>query len=139
MIPRQSEEQLMHKRSRLLLWSGLLVALAGAGFAGVVWLTMPAPSRINDATVASIRPGMTGADVERLLGGPPGDYTTRDVYWAMESSRLVPPGTPLSWIGDEGEATVYFDEEGGVTGAFFDYAFSPPKPFLDRLRSWLCL
>jgi hypothetical protein len=82
---------------------------------------------------------MTEADVERLLGGPPGDYTTRKVVWVIEDSRLVPPGTPVRWLGDEGEAVVYYDKEGRVTGAFFDYAVTRPIPFLDRLRHWLGL
>ncbi len=129
----------MWKQKRVLSFAGLLVVLAGVGALSVRWLTVPVTSHISEATVARIQPGMTKAEVERLLGGPPGDYTTRSMVWALEISRLVPPGTPASWLSDEGEATVYFDEEGLVTGAYFDHAFDGPESLLDRLRRWLGL
>jgi len=33
------------------------------------------PSRISVGTLDKIRPGMARAEVEELLGGPPGDYS----------------------------------------------------------------
>jgi hypothetical protein len=128
----------MPRRKRVLLWAGLLVLLAGVGMAGVLWVT-PAPSRISHATVERIQPGMAKSEVERLLGGPPGDYTTRPLVSLMDSTRLVPPVTPVRWLGDQGEVAVYFDQEERVSDVVFHPCSEPRETFLARFRRWLGL
>jgi hypothetical protein len=62
---------------------------------------------------------MSRADVEAILG-PPGDYTTGPT--ALRSTPLTltpPPGSPEFWMGDEGDATVWFDAADRVAGSHF--------------------
>jgi hypothetical protein len=63
----------MRKRKRMLVVVALVAAVTLAGFVG--WLAF-APSRhpINLAGFEQIREGMPQAEVEDLLGGPPGNY-----------------------------------------------------------------
>jgi hypothetical protein len=59
------------RRRRLWLVLGLVLTLAG-GAAG--WWLLHSPPRITEATYEQIRDGMALAEVEAILGGPPGNY-----------------------------------------------------------------
>jgi hypothetical protein len=82
----------MSRRTRrlLLLW------LTAATVAGLVtaWLLWPRPA-ITRENAAKIQVGMTSAEVEAILGGPP-----RNEFfdWAREDTEPPKPGT---WIRDE--------------------------------------
>jgi hypothetical protein len=91
---------------RLLAVAGVLVSLGAA-------LTLALPHRcpVTEAALGRVKEGMTRAETEEILGGPPGDY------------RGVPEGSnafslsyhsPEVWFGDEGTALVRFDA--GVVG-----------------------
>jgi hypothetical protein len=72
-------------------------------------LAMPWRCPVNRAAYDRIEVGMTPAQVQAILGGPPGDYRTRLVMTNLKSGG----GLPWSvWQGDEGEVWVSF--EGGV-------------------------
>jgi hypothetical protein len=87
------------------------LVLAGALFA----LVMPRHCPVNRAACGRIKEGMTRAEVEKILGGPPGDYRTRPesnnlLLFPPASGGLVPlPGARKSWAGDEVVVHVYFD------------------------------
>jgi hypothetical protein len=85
----------MRRRKLLVVLAGLAVVAAGVV---VLW---PRPDRITRENCDRIRPGMTRAEVEAILG-PPDDYRTglgESDFGDDSASRWVgdPPGFPLSW------------------------------------------
>src|SRR5437016_1643695 len=58
-----------------------------------------------------IKPGMTQAEVEAILGGPPGDFRTHDTFrMCVDLSRWRDDGRQVEreedWVGDQGEVLV---------------------------------
>jgi hypothetical protein len=91
---------------RLLAVAAVLVSLSCA-----FTLLMPRRCSVTEATLGRVKKGMTKAEAEAILGGPPEDYRTRPMepYFGTYGDR------PWEfWRGDEGDAWVYF--EGGVVG-----------------------
>ena len=92
----------------------------------------PPPQKVTEANSERIKPGMTRAEVEAILGGPPGDYRTRPTQtvdiWMAEGE---------AWFGDEGDCIVAFDRGVAVAPAFFyphePVRLSPLSRFLWRL------
>jgi hypothetical protein len=88
--------------------------------------------RIRYENLDKIAAGMSMAEVERILGCPPGNYASgplqqklvaadgESVYISLDFSRSEFPamrgGTIFVWLGDRGEIGVEFDEEGTVIG-----------------------
>jgi hypothetical protein len=70
--------------------------------------------------IEQVEYGMTLAEVEKLLGGPAGDYRTvplsdLDVVSEFRSGPARYDYLPSKrWLRDEGDVTVYFDEEDRV-------------------------
>jgi hypothetical protein len=94
---------------------------------------------MNAATCGAIRPGMREDDVERIIGVPAGDYTSRLVV-PWEGSLRMPVGSVLkTWAGDEGTILVCFDADGAVVFARFDEPVPIQESLLDRMRRWLRL
>ncbi len=73
------------------------------------------PSRVTRANYGLIVQGMSRAEVDNVLGGPPGVHSTRPV-WTPRSIMLdrPPGGTRFQWIGDEADVCVSFDSTGHV-------------------------
>jgi hypothetical protein len=68
----------MQKRKRLgVLAAGVMVLVCVAAF--VFW---PRPLRVTAENYNRIKAGMTRAEVEATLGGPPGDYATEATAFA---------------------------------------------------------
>ncbi len=88
-----------------------------------------------------IQLGMSRAEVEAVLGGPPGDFATEDVSYGVTDSDLAifTAGPYEYWAGDDGDVWVAFDEQGAVRRRAFGDAVSTPKtpPWLPYLRAWL--
>jgi hypothetical protein len=88
-----------------------------------------------------IKLGMSRAEVEAVLGGPPGDFTTEDVSYKVPDSDLAifTVGPYEFWAGNDGDIWVAFDEQGDVRRRDFGGAVSTPKtpPWLPYLRAWL--
>jgi hypothetical protein len=94
---------------------------------------------------------MSLAEVEKILGGPPGNYETGDVelegtacfsgFFNMHTSMEVLLGKRHFlhewWKGDEGLAWVCFDNEGRVLTKEFTPGRRVPEPPWDRLRRWV--
>jgi hypothetical protein len=72
----------MRTRKRILV-PVLVAVLLTAG--GVVWAfrqsVAPPPHRINPDSFEQIRGGMTPAEVEAIIGVPPGDYSGTDGFF----------------------------------------------------------
>jgi hypothetical protein len=97
----------------------LLVGLLAGGLvlAGIlVSLAMPRHCPVNPAAYERIEKGMTKAEVEAILGGPPGDYRTRpgrETYLPLPILSPEEEVWPVErWQGDEGAVHIYFDSYG---------------------------
>ena len=117
-----------------------------AGFRGVaalavlgLWLSRPTSSLLA-ANFSRLKPGLTRAEVERLLGGPPGDYGryAGGVIDYGDGSVLqvfAAPGAgdakPDTWTDDANHFYVFFDSRGEVV------AGSRQTRFLRSPKGWL--
>jgi HAMP domain-containing protein len=112
-------------RKRVLLTLALLAAVLLGGYL-VLWVTAPR-QRINAATTAQVRAGMTEREVEHLLGGPAGDYRTGAVTLDRGAGGAVPTlmdnGRFLDrhqwWHGDDGSLWVGFGGDGRLVNCAF--------------------
>jgi len=101
----------------------------------------------------SVAIGMKQDEVERILGGPPGDYRTGDVELDLShgtpnfDNAMFAPEVLLHevrvrhewWEGDEGTAWVCFDEQGRVMTKEFTVGQRVSSSFLDRVCRFLGL
>lgn len=107
----------MRKR---LPWLAVAVVVAGAaGY--LAWshsrpaAFTPTPSGVTRANFERIEVGMTEAEVERILGGPPGVYTNRPDIQAQSGISFR-----RFWYGDEGNIVI-------EVGRDFDEPQSSPR------------
>jgi hypothetical protein len=117
------------------MWSGLFGLLLIALLAAALLLA-PTPRRASAITRENfdrIQVGMTKADVEAILGGPPGKYTDRPdpVDYHGISFRHW-------WIGDEAVITIEM-WGGDADRRVYNKTFTPypAGSFADRCRSIL--
>jgi hypothetical protein len=120
---------------RKLRW--VLAGLALGLVAFALWpVRPPAPDRITQENFDRIQEGMTCAEVEALLGGPPGDYRSVETESIGrfigpedidpgECARCDPedPCSRVAWIGNDGIIRVQFssgvvtlEDWGGLIG-----------------------
>ncbi len=129
------------RRRRLLVLAGVVLAVA---------LIVPAAREvyayrqnlvrgrlIDRKHFEQIKKGMRCREVWAILGGPPGDFSTREVwYLGIDSPRGH--GRYEEWTGDDGQILVVYDPQGMVWRKFLDKPVPlPPPPFSDRVRAWL--
>jgi hypothetical protein len=91
-----------------------------------------------------IRMGMSQAEVEKLLGGPPGDYGHNVGGWTVMTLEGVggPPGSvERRWNDDSNFFEVFFDADGRVILFHKRAGFtrSPPEGVFAGLRRKLGL
>jgi hypothetical protein len=132
-------------RKRLLGSAGVILAAAFVAVWAVKYLERKerlaklARSRLIDREhYDRIKLGMSRAEVEAVLGGPPGDFTTEDVtYKAPDGDLAIFNGPHEYWAGNDGDIWVAFDEQGDVQRRAFGDAVSTPKtpPWLPYLRA----
>jgi hypothetical protein len=72
------ERVAMQKRKRL----GVLIAGTVALVCVAAFMLWPRPMRVTAENYNRIKAGMTRAEVETILGGPPGDYATEATAFA---------------------------------------------------------
>ena len=130
------------KRKHLLALAG--IGLAVALVAGIALDLQTHRRRLARSLLIDrdhygrIREGMSRAEVEAVLGGPQGYYSTDPVFSCVHGQ---PP--PLrggdrweTWIGDDGEINVVFDEQDAVR--WRDFAPPTHPSSLDgRVLDWL--
>jgi outer membrane protein assembly factor BamE (lipoprotein component of BamABCDE complex) len=117
--------------SRRHFLCGLALASAVlACFAG--WLVRG--QRVSLARLGQVKIGMSREEVIRTIGVPPGDYSNGQRKGAGGSPCLEDRAYQ-SWLYNNAELVVYFDDAGKV-----DHCFVLPKPTLtERIRRWLGL
>jgi hypothetical protein len=119
------------------LGGGVLLAAGLVAYCLLVASSRP-PVHADRAAHDRIRVGMTGAEVEALLGGPPGDYTTGPCM--VTAMGLWAEGaTYRDWVSDEGSITVAFDPDGRVVGKVFNQVSRMDRGWgpLEQLRRLL--
>lgn len=136
-------------RRRLLLALFAVVMLLVLG----VWLHWTKPfSAITRENAAKIKDGMTLAEVEAILGGPPRDETTGPVI-REEPPEFAPPDARgrsfritivnlrqhLEWHSDQVRIWVHFDSHGRVTDFTHFPTHRAEESPLALLRRWLHL
>jgi hypothetical protein len=130
-----------------MLWRLLL------GMGALALLGMPArplallqPARHDSVTLDNyrcIQVGMTRAQVEAILGGPPGNYCRPGQPLRGLKPRALADPEIRQWIGSSLIVSVIFDGKGRVSGKMFAgggpcLPMAEPDPsLLDRLRRLL--
>ncbi len=96
-------------------WLWVLVFAAACGAALLIFVSMTLlRARFHPENIARLQVGMTQAEVEELLGGPPGDYGVWRTFgthtMSMDVSTIVPAGSREAvWCDDDHFIRVYFD------------------------------
>jgi hypothetical protein len=133
-------------------WLLLVLGLAGLAVlaAAMVASMTSREDRITRQSYNGIRAGMTEHEVEKLLGGPAGDYTNGWYAPPMiiggcglcddELYRNVDVRVQLEWTGSKGEVWIGFDERGRVMQKYFWPVVRVDRshePLIVTLRRWL--
>jgi hypothetical protein len=105
----------------LLLLSGVLACFAG-------WLV--SRPRSMQARFEQVKEGMSREEVIRIVGGPPGDYST-------ERNRLIEFDAFQCWSCDTGVLLVGFDANN--TATMVSVSDNGGPTFTQRIRRWLGL
>ncbi len=102
------------------------------------WGLTPCPVDLRPEISEKLKLGMTEKDVEAVLGGPAGNYTTRpDVFYVHLSSGVVSRAveqhdylTKRQWYTDKYGILVYFDPDGKAVliDCMSGHPLSPPPP-----------
>jgi hypothetical protein len=103
---------------------GLLIGILFVASAVLLFILFSTQSAgINRTRFESLAIGMSKIQVQSILGGPPGDYTSGKVFvFAYESTRLPPEIVYDEWYGDEGRICVWFDLHGKASHMCFTEA-----------------
>jgi hypothetical protein len=132
-------------RKRLLILAGVALAaaviVAGALEFHAYRQKLARGRLIDQEHCDRIKDGMSRAEVEDILGGPPGDFTTEAVVYFLPLRRFGCDGVWVaSWNGNSGRVLVQFDGQGAVRQREFQgvsYRPAPPPSLVARLRAWL--
>src|SRR5690242_10054211 len=90
--------------------AGALLGLLTVAAAAVLWWAMATPYPCM-ATFEQVQVGMTQAEVEATVGGPPGDYISGGIRSWSAGRFLKPRGEPR-WHADDADLHVRFDDDG---------------------------
>jgi len=116
------------KRRRVFIGMVVLGAILAAALA----LSRPTPL---EERVGRIRAGMSGAEVDAVLGAPPGDHT-RYVTYVRHGGIRRADSPIMEWDYDEGCVDVRFGPDGRVEDVTY-YPNSDPPSVWDRVRHHL--
>jgi hypothetical protein len=121
-------------RRRLFIVVGLLACMLVAG--GIATWLLRSDTAITRENAEKIRPGMTLAEVEAILGGPPRDEcigSQRSCTWIGD----IRGNHPAVWVGPDTAFRADFgDDERVVAMAVGDVQYDHEPP-VDMLRRWL--
>jgi hypothetical protein len=118
---------------RRVLFGLLLASAVLACFAG--WLWVANARKPTRAKFEQVTKGMTREEVIRTVGGPPDNYVSEIVY--------LKPRPDIfgfeSWMCDDGELLVFFDDCGTATDVRVYVITLVPPTLTERIRRWLGL
>jgi hypothetical protein len=123
----------MRKRF-LIAGTGLVIVAVGLS---LFWLWPN--ERVSPASCERIHEGMSLPEVEAILGGPAGVYTSDGNDWSM---GMLDGGTRhinhrrLVWVGNNSGIRVDFDEEGQVAVKQW---VPRQQSIWNRMRAWIGL
>ncbi len=120
------------------------------GLAIMAWLLWPRPTAINRENAAKIQEGMTLAEVEAILGGPPRDDGVGLLaFQRADGTEGTMPRSEFNdslnlpdekhWLSDEVLIGITLDQAGRVAGVTVEPVQLASEGPLDRLRRWLGL
>jgi len=128
------------KKRLLLVFAGFACVLI-AGYFLHAWLTK---THINRETFERIENGMTLAEVEQIIGVPPGNYETRQrngprhprsAYVLFEGNNIYSIAPEVTWSSNDGEIIVTVSKDGRVMHKHFNDV--ELESVSDTLRRWL--
>lgn len=130
----------MTRKKKLALVAAVLVALV-AGTLTVLWHPTP---RLTREHLELVREGMSRQEVEAVLGGPAGDYTTgpiREGPGPFATAWYGHGSIHETWVTDTGVADVWFHCTGDVIDKDFWPAERIPQGAIENLlwrarRAW---
>jgi hypothetical protein len=99
--------------------------------------------RLNAERFAEVRVGMTQAEVEQILGGPPGDYGRHQGgVTRMTAEGYDPRGSVLKyWFDDSTRLEIAFDAQDRVVGTHKRFSWrrepAPPDSQLQAFIRWV--
>jgi hypothetical protein len=121
-------------------WLFGVAIVACAGLLVVALLPHRPPGAVR-SKYDRIRLGMTKAEAEEILGGPPGDYTTNYPNGSYVAERYFykwsNTGKVHYWMFDEAAVWILFRPDGTVEEIVFGAFVESSPPLLDRLKAWL--
>jgi hypothetical protein len=122
MPSRMRVDETFFMKKRLILVATGLACVFIAGYFVHAWLTK---TRINRETFDRIEVGMTLAEVEDLIGVPPGNYETRQrrfIHFANETFILHLMADPpvATWSSNDGEITIRLSNDARVAHKDFE-------------------
>jgi SmpA / OmlA family len=116
---------------RWWIWVLAIVLAGGGALPLCYYLILPKVQATRD-NYEKIRRGMNEQEVEAILGGPPGDYTTGP--WRVELREAWDKGhTRRLWISDSGRIAVFFDQQGLARSAAFVELHVDELPIIERI------
>ena len=124
-------------------WKVALALVAGVLLGAALWLRLrpdPPSARINSSAYERIEDGMTPAEVEAVIGLPPGDYRSDPARPGAYAEFLPRPGVRvLEWVNDQCNIQIRVDRRTGrVAGKILGEPLpSPLRRAWDDFRSWL--
>jgi hypothetical protein len=130
---------------RVLIVVGILVAVAAIAGAGLEFrarndrLAKLARGRLIDPEhFGRIKMGMSRAEVEVILGGPPGDFNTEPVLYAGAAGTFGHAWTRWEyWYADEGQIRVAFNERATVQFCTYSDGVKATPTLAECIRAWL--
>lgn len=125
------------RRRGLCLGLVAAVAAGSAGFVAVRSFGAPA-HRITREAAAELRPGMTLAEVEAVIGVPAGDYSGGTALPAPGSTLVFPPSWH-EWIAEDVCIQAEFDEQGRLLFVLLRDVCLVREPFFHRVGRWVGL
>lgn len=119
------------------------LCLGAAALFGSLWWSAPwVPTKLRVAHFSQVREGLSLAEVESLLGGPPGDYGFHDGGPVSEVLASDWPGDPSlivkTWTNDEAKLEVAFDAQGKVASKIRHPSYLRTAPKLSWRYWWNC-
>jgi len=101
------------RRPRLLILVAVQIA-AIALVAGLLARSPRPPVNVRLSTLCGIVPGMSEEEVRRIIGVPPGDYTTRATFYSesnpRESHRVTERAVEKEWLFNSACVYVWFED-----------------------------